>query len=271
MSVESQKAQSEERREPGIIVRRSGHIATVLFDRPERGNAFGAKTLQTLEVLWRDLDSEKEVRVIVLASTSDKFFCTGRDLKEAAEIGVGGDMPLERLERFTSRLAGVWKPLISAVEGKVVGGGLNFVLDADITIAGEGATFLDPHVDIGHVAGRSSITLPRKVGVSNALYLALGGQAVKWDAQRAFDLGLVQEVVPAGGALNRATQLAMAIAEHSPSAIAKTMEAMWSYGDTYNLDQSLRHSWTLLRRQRDHPDSQEGPQAFVERRKPRWM
>ena len=262
--------ENAERREPGLLVGRDGHVAIVVLDRPERANSFNAAMLDRLQALWLELDADPQVRCIVMGTAVKRFFCTGRDLKEAVDIGVGGDRSMSREPLFTSRLAGVWKPLICAVEGMAVGGGLNFVLDADIAIAGKSATFLDPHVDIGQVAGRSSLALARKVGLGNALYLTLAGGGIRWDAQRAMQHGLLQEVVEDGNALARAIELGHLVARNSPSAVSKTMEALWSYADSGNFEQALRHTWVLLRRQRDHPDSKEGPLAFGEKRDPVW-
>lgn len=258
------------RRDVGVIVGRKGHTAVVLLDRPEIGNAFGIAMLEELERIWHELDDDANVRCIVMAATSMKHFCTGRDLKEATAIGLGPDHDLNREPAFTTRISGVWKPLICALEGKAVGGGMDFALDADIVVAGRSATFMDPHVTVGQVAARGGLGLALKAGVGNALYLTLVGRAVHWNAERAYQLGLVQELVDDGNAFGRALELARLVGENSPSAVSKTMEGIWSLSELGSFEHAMRYTWSLLRRQRSHPDTTEGPRAFMERRPPQW-
>jgi E-phenylitaconyl-CoA hydratase len=261
----------ERRDEPGLVVGRTGHVAVVLLDRPHRGNAFHTAMKDALGPLWQELDADPRVRCIVLGSTDERLFCTGRDVTEVAETGtVGRDLPMHRSFALTTRHAEVWKPVVCAVEGKVVGGGMHFVVDADIVVGSETATFLDSHVNVGFVGAIENIGLALKAGISNSLYLTLVGREVQLDAQRAYQLGLLQELVPAGTALARALELAAIVARNSPSAVARSLEAVWSLAYVPGYDQALQYGHQLLRRQWDHPDSTEGPRAWAERRSPEW-
>jgi E-phenylitaconyl-CoA hydratase len=261
----------EEDAAAGLIIGRRGHTAVVLLNRPEVGNSFHTPMKEALGPLWTRLDADTTVRAIVLGSTSERVFCTGRDISEVAQTGrVGLDLPMRRSFQLTTRHAEVWKPVVCAVEGKVIGGGLHFVVDADIVVCGETATFADTHVNVGFVGAIENIGLALKAGIGSSLYLTLLGRAAQLDAQRAYQLGLVQELTPAGGALSRALELADIIAQNSPSAVSRSLEAVWSLAYMPGYDEALRYGHLLLRRQWDHPDSTEGPRAFKERRPPEW-
>jgi enoyl-CoA hydratase/carnithine racemase len=258
-------------RVPGLRVARRGHVALVLFDRPGAGNAFTSAMHAALGDLWPELDDDPDVRAIVLGATGGRWFSTGIDVAEVAASGViGDDRPVERALRLTPRHVKSWTPLVCAVDGGVIGGGLHFVVDADIVVASERSTFKDTHVNMGFVGAVENIGLALKAGLGTALYLTLAGRGVGIDARRARELGLVQEVVPDGTALSRALELAEMIAEASPSAVQRSLEAVWSSA-TLGYEEAVRYGWLLLRRQWDHPDAAEGPRAFAERRAPEWQ
>jgi (E)-benzylidenesuccinyl-CoA hydratase len=254
----------------GILVSRVGRVAVVLFDRPERGNACTRQMLDALPHLWRWLDGDPDVRAMVLGATGRQHFSTGIDVRQMAEGGFAQAPADAVVPVLTSRQARATTPLVCAIEGLVVGGGLHFPVDADIVVASETARFFDCHVNIGQVAALETIGLAHKVGVSNALYLALVGRGVEFDATRAFQLGLVQEVVPTGRALARALELAQLIARNSPSAVQRSAEAIWGLTE-HGVEEALGRGWDLIRDQWAHPDSVEGPRAYTERRPPQWI
>jgi enoyl-CoA hydratase/carnithine racemase len=264
-----------ESRDDVIVVGRKGQVALLLFDRPEVLNAYNRAMIREIGRLWPELDADPSVRSIVVGSTTDKVFHVGIDLKEVADIGYRepdadeGEEETARDAGLTSRDAGVWKPVVSAVEGRAMGGGLHWVVEADIVVASETAFFQDSHVNVGMVGNRENLGFAVKAGMGAALYLTLVGRAARIDAPMALQLGLVQEVVPAGAALRRALELATIIAGNSPSAMAKSMQAMWALTTT-SYEEAVQYGWRLLREQQDHPDAMEGPTAFAEKRPPRW-
>ena len=272
MTLEDLALDYVRRSDAGLIVGRRGTTAVVLFDRPDRGNAFTTATKRELTQLWPELDHDPAVRVIVMGSTSERFFCTGRDVTEVNDQAGpwAPDVPWARDDQLTTRHAQVWTPVVCAVEGMVVGAGLHFVVDADIVIAGAGATFRDTHVNVGAVGAIENLGLALKAGLGASLYLTLMGKEATLDASRAQGLGLVQEVVSPGTALPRALEVAAAIARNSPSAVRKSLEAIWALAHMGGYDEAIRYGWLLTRRQWDHPDSKEGPRAFAERRDPQW-
>jgi E-phenylitaconyl-CoA hydratase len=268
--ISSLDLESAERR-PGVVVGRRGHLAYVLLDRPERGNAFNRAMSTTLGGIWPELDADPEVRVIVLGTTTTRFFCTGRDVTEVDQTGtIGIDLPLERAVSLTNRQMKIWTPVVCAVEGKTVGGGLHFIVDADIVVAGDTATFMDTHVDLGFVGALENLGVALKAGIGSALYMTLLGRAAIMNAQTALAQGLVQEVVPAGTALTRAVELATIISKASPVTVQRSLEAIWGIANSATYEEALRQGWLLIRRNWDHPDSLEGPAAWAQKREPVW-
>jgi E-phenylitaconyl-CoA hydratase len=261
----------EERRAGGLVLGRRGHVAAVLLDRPKVGNAINNAMIAEFGTLWHEFEADPDVRAIVLGSTGSRFFCTGRDISEVNESGQRqGDVNWRHSFTLTSRHAITWTPVICAVEGKALGAGLHFVVDADIVVAGRAASFLDTHVNVGFVGAFENLGLALKAGLGSALYLTLLGKEVALDADRAMQLGLVQEVVDEGSALPRAIDLADIVANSSPTAVSRSLEAIWGLATFGGYEQALQYGWSLVQRQRLHPDSVEGPRAWAERREPRW-
>jgi E-phenylitaconyl-CoA hydratase len=269
------KLEAVERWDEAIVVARRGRTGVVLLDRPESGNSHNRAMIHALAKAWLHFGDDKDVRVIVIGATTDRNFCTGIDLKEVAAAGGFSGMaetstvdPI-RGSGQTHRDAGVRKPVITAVEGRVIGGGLHWVAEADIVVASEQATFRDTHVERGFVGNRENLDLALKAGLGAALYMSLVGGQVELDAQRALTLGLVQEVVPAGQALARAFELAEIVARNSPSAMARQLEVLWNVTRMHH-EEAVDYGWNLLRWQQEHPDSTEGAVAFAEHREPDW-
>jgi E-phenylitaconyl-CoA hydratase len=264
-----------ERWNDAIVVARRGRTGVVLLDRPDSGNAHNRAMIHALSKAWLHFGDDEEVRVIVMGATTDRNFCTGIDLKEVAAAGGFAGLASTntlgpvRGSGQTHRDAGVRKPVITAVEGRVIGGGLHWVAEADIVIAGDQATFRDTHVERGFVGNRENLDLALKAGLGAALYLSLVGGQVELDAPRAMTLGLVQEVVPAGQALPRAFELAEIVARNSPTAMARQLETLWNLTRMHH-EEAVDSGWNLLRWQQDHPDSTEGAVAFAEGREPNW-
>jgi enoyl-CoA hydratase/carnithine racemase len=274
--VERHQLEAAERWDDAIVVARHGRTGLVLLDRPESGNAHNRAMIHALSKAWLHFGDDETIRVIVIGSTTERNFCTGIDLKEVA--GAGGFAGLAERVQYgpvrgsgqTHRDAIVRKPVVTAVEGRVIGGGLHWVAEADIVVAGDKATFRDTHVERGFVGNRENLDLALKAGLGAALYLSLVGGQVGLDAQRALTLGLVQEVVPAGTALDRALELAEIIARNSPTAMARQLETLWNVTRMHH-DEAVAYGWNLLRWQQSHPDATEGAVAFAEKRQPDWQ
>src|SRR6187397_880409 len=190
-----------------------------------------AHMLDELSVAWKALDADPDVRVIVHTGEG-RAFQTGVDVEEIASDGVGMERYRESMENFdihfTAWHQGVAKPVITAVNGLCAGGAFHWVADADIVIASSDATFFDPHVSVGQVVAIEAIGLIRKMPVEAVMRMAFVGRYERMGAQRAFELGMISEVIDPPERLREAAQeLAEKIAKNSPAALAATKRALW--------------------------------------------
>jgi enoyl-CoA hydratase/carnithine racemase len=160
--------------------------------------------------------------------------------------------------------------VIVAVNGACAGGGLHFVADADIALAGDRASFLDPHVSVGHVSALEPLTLFFRARRDVLARLALLGAGEQLGAEEARDAGLVSEVVPAERLLARSVELAERVAANSPTAVRRTRRVLREFQECL-LGDALDTGWRMIRDHWEHPDALEGPAAFLERREPRWV
>ena len=152
----------------------------------------------------------------------------------------------------------------------VCGGGLHFIADSDIVVCAENATFFDTHVRLGVIAGLEHVGLARRMSLEAVMRLALLGGSERMNAEQALNLGLVGEVLPLKELMPRARELAHKIAAHSPTALARSKQAIWQSLDM-GLHDGLRNAWELIRNHTQHPDHSEGPRAMVEEREPVWL
>jgi enoyl-CoA hydratase/carnithine racemase len=242
-------------------------IAVVTFNRPERLNAMSGEMMDELQQLWIDLAAEPDLRCVVIIGRG-RGFCAGADAgflsaeRKGRGEGAAGELT------FVGGSV-VDAPFIVAVNGVCAGGGLHFVGDADIVIAAESATFSDPHVSVGQVSGLEPTSMLGRMPVSALLRMALLGRAEKLSAQRAYELGMVTEVVADERILDRALELARLIAGNSPAAVRATRSALRRLTSDA-LMPYLELGWTDVMAHWAHPDSREGPAAFSEKRQPVW-
>jgi len=248
-------------------------VATLTLNRPERHNAFNTTMARELRAAWTEVKRDPEVVCVVVTGAGEKAFCTGMDVAEMASGDTAGraaesmeESPFTKLTAIHNRC---WKPVVTAVNGMVVGGGLHFVADSDLLLAAEHATFFDTHVKVGLVAGLEPVGLARRIPLEAALRMALLGGSERLSAMEAKEIGLVGEVLPADRLLPRAHELAAKIAEHSPTALARSKRAVWESLDR-GLHEGLQRAWDIIGEHGEHPDMMEGATAFVEKRKPRW-
>ena len=259
-----------------IIYEKSAGTAVITINRPSVYNAFRPKTVIELLDAFQDAGWDRDIGCIVLTGTGDKAFCTGMDVGDVAEGTAREDA--QRIEEETGKAFfhyltaihnEVWKPVITAVNGMVVGGGLHFIADSDLIVCAENATFFDTHVKVGLIAGLEPVGLARRIPLEAVLRMALLGGSERMTAQEALAIGLVGEVVPPEELMPRARELASKISEHSPTALARSKRAIWQSLDE-GLSPALEKTWQLIQEHTGHPDLEEGTQAFVEKRKPRW-
>ncbi|MEB2346595.1 MAG: enoyl-CoA hydratase-related protein [Deltaproteobacteria bacterium] len=258
-----------------IRFEREGPLAILTIDRPEVHNALDPETSRALAEAWIRFRDDDELRVAILTGAGERSFCAGADLR-----GVGAfyrsQTPAQRLRRaeqepglggLTRNLA-IDKPVLAAVNGHCLAGGLELALACDLRIAAEHASFGLPEVTRGIVPGAGGTQrLPRLVGPERALDLILTGRRI--DAAEALRIGLVSRVVPPAELLAQARALAGAIADNAPLAVRAARAAVWR-GLDLALEEGLRLEQLLAEPVRQSEDAQEGPRAFLEKRKPEW-
>jgi enoyl-CoA hydratase/carnithine racemase len=216
-----------------LIYEKASHRALIVLNRPDALNAFDKTMQRELKAAWQMVKEDEDVRVVILTGAGNKAFCSGVDLKD-------GDDPEAKAKkerdpwhhedagaRLTSKQNGVWKPVITAVNGLCNAGAFYFVYDSDIVLASENATFFDTHVSYGLVTALEPIGLTRRIPLGEVLRIALVGGDERVSAKRAYEIGLVSEVVPHAELLPAAERLAASIASHPPIAVQGTVKAIW--------------------------------------------
>lgn len=243
-------------------------VAVIRLNRPHRHNAINAAMHRELPRAWQHFNRDPAAVVAIFTGAGERAFCTGADIDDLPEVDTDAADSAAAM-RWTARHNAVWKPVICAVNGMAVGGGLHFIADSDIVIAADTATFSDSHVSVGLVAGLEPVTLSRRMPLESVLRMALVGGGERLDAQRARELGMISEAVPAERLLARAQEIAALIKRNSPAAMARTKQAIWQ-AQELPLEDALNNAWRLIARHNAGPDFAEGVRAFLERRAPRW-
>lgn len=244
-----------------VVTERLGHTLVVRNDRPEKRNAIDPETTAGFDAALTELDDDAELWVGILTGT-ETVFSAGSDLAKTAgpPTPAGGEYGVIRRRRR--------KPLIAAVEGIAYGGGLELVLACDLVVAGRSARFGLPEASRGVVATcgglfRTARSLPPNI----ASQLLLTGQPLS--AERAWSLGLVNELVDDGSALTAAIGLAELVAANSPTSITATLGAMQECVQAIDAI-----GWQATARAIEHlgtsGNTAEGIAAFLEKREPRW-
>jgi len=250
-------------------------IATITLDRPERKNAMNQQLKDELRACWKRVKSDPDVWVAIITGAGEAF-SSGADVESLATAGFTKPdrwAELAMIEGIrdlpTPRRQLVHKPVIAAVNGVVAGFSLDLVTEADIPIASEKATFVDPHVSLGYVSSHEMVNMARRVPVAVCLRMALLGSRERMSAQRAYEVGLVTEVVPHARLMERARELATLICSNAPLAVWGTKMAIIQ-GLGLPIAQAEEIAAGYLEVVEQSEDHAEGPRAFVEKREPRW-
>jgi enoyl-CoA hydratase len=260
--------------QPAVIVEQEGPILIVTLNRPEKKNAVNSELMCRLYDAWVRLDQDEELLVAILTGRGDTF-CAGMDLAEIGKLrsGVTDNEWLERVRKEPHVIYGAWlktyrptKPVILAVEGFARAGGTEILQGTDIRVAGESAKFGVTEVQRGlfPMAG-SAVRLRRQIPYAIAAEMLLAGDDLP--ARRAYDLGLVNHVVPDGQALAKAKQIAARIAANGPlavKALVATLRATEMLPEDKAFEIEQQHGMKVMMSQ----DAAEGPRAFLEKRKP---
>lgn len=251
---------SDEVSEPAVLTEARGGVLLITLNRPDAMNAINGALSTGLVEAIAELDSNPAYTCGVLTGNG-RGFCAGMDLKAfAAGEDIGPMMQFIR--------QGCAKPLIGAVEGFALAGGLELALTCDLLVAAEGAKLGIREVKVGlFAAGGGLQRLPSRVGFGRAMEMAITGDPILADeAQRA---GMVARVAPVGEAVDVALALAESIAENAPLAVKASKKLIWTALDT-DEDGFYAVQGSLAKEVFTSNDAKEGPRAFAEKRKPEW-
>jgi enoyl-CoA hydratase/carnithine racemase len=254
-------------------------VAWVTLNRPDVHNAFNAAMQRELRDLWRALRRNDDVRVVVLTGAGEKAFCTGIDRTET----MGGDRPDDLAvgsgstpfmfddpgENIGPKTNDLWKPVIAAVNGMACGGAFYMLGEVEFIIAAEHATFFDPHVTYGMTSAFEPIHMLQKMPFGEIMRLSLLGNHERMSARRAFEIGMVSEVVPAGELHDATAWAAEAIASQPPLAVQGTVRAIWA-GLELSRSDALAQAYTYIGLGTNQESIAEGQRAFASGKRIEW-
>ncbi len=265
-----------------LTYREGDGVAWVTLDRPEVLNAFNGAMQRELQQVWRSLRRNDDVRVVVLTGAGEKAFCTGIDRTEQIGDGDGGgpaeptvgsgstpfhfDDPGDLIGPKSNDL---WKPVIAAVNGMACGGAFYMLGEVEFMIAAEHATFFDPHVTYGMAAAFEPIHMLQKMPFGEIMRLSLLGSHERMSARRAFEIGLVSEVVPAAELHGAAGWAAESIASAPALAVEATVRAIWT-GLEHSRSQALAQAYAYIGLGTDAKSIRQGQATFAAGRRIDW-
>lgn len=266
--MSGEEKQEQTKPEPPVLVETEGHVARVTINRPKVLNALSETTLDLLEQVMDELAEDDNIRAIVITGAGEKAFVAGADISELQNLdSETGKAFSKRGQNLFRKIEIMPKAVIAAVNGFALGGGCELAMACDIRVASENARFGQPEINLGIIPGYGGTQrFTRLVGYGKAAELMMTGDMI--DAAKAFRLGLVERIVPAGSALKEATDLARAIAGKSPLALAAIKQAMdASQGDhSPGYDAEASEFGAIM----ETEDKAEGIQAFLEKRSASW-
>jgi enoyl-CoA hydratase/carnithine racemase len=239
-------------------------VAWLVIDRPEARNAINRAVGEGLWDGFRRFEADPAAAVLVLTGAGDAAFCAGADLKEMAALGM--TVPPRDWVPHLGRNLQVTKPVLAAVNGVALGGGFLLAQMCDLCVAAESARFGITEARWGRGAPWAA-PLPWLVPPRVALELLLTGEPI--GARRAYEVGLVNRVVPDAALAEEAGRLAATIAANAPLSV-RAAKAMVHAAAGRDLDQALEEGWRLFEPVYHSEDAQEGPRAFLEKRPPVW-
>jgi enoyl-CoA hydratase/carnithine racemase len=253
-------------------------VAWVTLNRPEKLNAIDTTMQRELKDVWRQLRTRDTIGCIVLTGAGDRAFTTGRDRTEALdELEPGRASGFQSSvfhfdgadEQIGPKSADLWIPVVTAINGMACGGAMFLIGESEIVIASEDATFFDPHVTFGLTAMYESVHLAHRMPFGELARLALLGSHERLSAQRAYEIGLVSEVVAADELATQAGWIAETIASQPRTPVQATVRALWMTRELTR-KQSLEEGWALIALGNRPEDREEGLRAFADGRRVEW-
>jgi enoyl-CoA hydratase/carnithine racemase len=257
-------------------------VATVTLNRPEVHNAFNSLMQRELHTLWRALRRHDDVGCIVLTGAGEKAFCTGIDRMEQMggeadettdrDIVGSGSTPFmfnDPGDNIGPKSCDLWKPVIAAVNGMACGGAFYMLGETEFIIAAEHATFFDPHVTYGMCASFEPIHMSGIMPFPEIMRLSLLGNYERMSAARAFQIGMVSEVVPAATLASHAHEIAATIASQPRLAIEGTVRAIWSTREMPQRE-AVRLGYAYVAMGTNQASIAEGQQLFASGKRVEW-
>jgi enoyl-CoA hydratase len=252
-----------------LLIERDGAVAIVTINRPKVLNALNSQTIAEIETAMRAFGGDPAVRAIVVTGAGERAFVAGADIGELAVLApVEAQAHARRGQRVLDLIEQLGKPVIAAINGFALGGGCELAMACSLRIAADTARLGQPEINLGIIPGYGgSQRLPRLVGRGLALEILLGGEMVT--AARAFEIGLVNRVVPAADLMGEARKLAASLALKAPVASRSILDAV-GHGLEMPLAQGQCLEAALFGVVAATDDCREGTRAFLEKRKAEW-
>ncbi len=253
----------------GVDFVKEDHIAYITLNRPEAMNSLDPESLDKLKEIWTEVKNNRDIWVSVLTGSGGKSFSTGTDMKKTPPpTECMASSYLNEGPTIVGYMK-MPKPIIAAINGYAVGGGLEMALACDMRIASDNAQFGLTEVKVASLAGLNGTQcLPRAIPQAVAMKMLLTGERI--DAQEALRVGLVSDVVPLGELMKLASEYAEKIASNAPLSVKAVKQAVM-LGMDMPLDHAIQMSYMLWGVLRDTEDRAEGFKAFGEKRAPKWQ
>lgn len=264
----------------GILYKKKDSIAYLILNRPEVHNSLDPETIVQLLDAWQDYRDDKNSLCAIITGAGEKSFCAGMDLGKMIPLNTGARQPETEADRIVVSNPGLideamlrnfelYKPVISAINGFAVAGGMELVQATDIRIAVESARFGLQESKWGlFPKGGSTVRLPRQVPYCKAMEIMLTGELIS--AQEALRIGFINEIVPPGKLIERAEALASRIAKNGPLSVRAIKEAVIK-NTGVTIKAGLEAEAALAEPVFNSRDAKEGPQAFMEKRDPKFL
>jgi enoyl-CoA hydratase len=260
-----------------LIYKKKDQIAYITLNRPQAHNAMDPETVILLIQAWEDYRDDPDMRCAIITGSGDTSFCAGADLGKLIPLFTGtktAETEAEKkiqadpmiVQKAWLRDLDIYKPIIAAINGQAIAGGLELLYGTDIRIAAQGARFGLQEVKWGvFPAGGSSVKLPRQIPYAKAMEMMLTGELI--EAEEALALGLINRILPREKVMEECERLARIIVNNGPLAVSAVKKAvMTNIGLT--LEAGLKNEFELAVPVFLSQDAQEGPRAFKEKRDP---
>jgi enoyl-CoA hydratase len=252
-----------------LLVERDGAVAVVTINRPKVLNALNSQTIGELSRAMHDLQQDGAVRAIVITGAGEKSFVAGADINELAILSPPeGQLHARKGQAVFDQIEHLGKPVIAAINGFALGGGCELAMACTVRIAADNARLGQPEINLGIIPGYAGTQrLPRLVGKGLALEILLAGDMIT--ASRAYEIGLVNKVVPGGELMAEAKKFAHALAGKAPLATRYIIEAV-NHGFEMSVADAQFLEASLFGLVASSDDMKEGTKAFLEKRSPSW-